>query len=358
MLTGPAADSLVASIARVCRSGLDPQALRESVLPRLQSAIPTDALWWALADPTTLLFTQTYREELPASTGAYFVENEFLCEDVNKWTDLAQSSSGVATLMHATDSDPSRSARYRDIFEPMGLHDELRSVMRVRGSSWGLLCLHREKATATFSVAEEQLLRRIAPHLAEGIRMGLLRQARQSPDAATGPGVILLDADGDVVSVSAAAERLLGELGGSMDRSGLPLEIRALATLLSRLDPTQLSLPPVRIRTSSGQWLALHSSRMTPPNDTTIAIIMEEATPADLAPLIMTAYGLTERERTICGLICQGLTTRRISDHLHLTTDTVQDHVKSIYARTGVHSRGELVATILRRDYLPYAAGA
>ena len=230
--------------------------------------------------------------------------------------------------------------------------------MRVRGSSWGFLCLHREKATATFSAEEAQLLRRITPHLAEGIRMGLLRQPPQSPDAATGPGVILLDADGDVVSVSTAAERLLGELGSSMDRSGLPVEIRALATLLSRLDPQQLTLPPVRIRTSRGQWLALHASRMTPPNDTTIAIIMEEATPADLAPLIMTAYGLTERERTICGLICQGLTTRRISDHLHLTTDTVQDHVKSIYARTGVHSRGELVATILRRDYLPHAAGA
>ena len=40
---------------------------------------------------------------------------------------------------------------------------------------------------------------------------------------------------------------------------------------------------------------------------------------------------------------------------LHLTTDTVQDHLKSVFDRTGVHSRGELVATILQRDYLPHA---
>lgn len=51
----------------------------------------------------------------------------------------------------------------------------------------------------------------------------------------------------------------------------------------------------------------------------------------------------------------QGLPTRQIASQLHLTTDTVQDHLKSVFDRTGVHSRGELVATILQRDYLPHA---
>ena len=73
------------------------------------------------------------------------------------------------------------------------------------------------------------------------------------------------------------------------------------------------------------------------------------------SPVIMSAYGLTDREKTICGLVCQGLPTRQIADRLHLTTDTVQDHLKSAFDRTGVHSRGELVATILQRDYLPHA---
>ncbi len=50
---------------------------------------PVDALWWAAADPATLLFTQSYREELPEESGPYFVKNEFLHDDVNKWTDRA-----------------------------------------------------------------------------------------------------------------------------------------------------------------------------------------------------------------------------------------------------------------------------
>jgi DNA-binding CsgD family transcriptional regulator len=66
----------------------------------------------------------------------------------------------------------------------------------------------------------------------------------------------------------------------------------------------------------------------------------------------MAAYGLTDRERTITALVCQGLSTRRIVAQLHLTADTVQDHLKSVFDKTGVHSRGELVATILARTYV------
>ncbi len=106
MLTGPAADNLVAAVASACRSGLDADALRAAVLPRLRKAVPVDALWWASADPATLLFTRSYREELPADSGPYFVANEFLHQDVNKWTELARDTSGVRTLMQATEGTP------------------------------------------------------------------------------------------------------------------------------------------------------------------------------------------------------------------------------------------------------------
>lgn len=69
----------------------------------------------------------------------------------------------------------------------------------------------------------------------------------------------------------------------------------------------------------------------------------------------MAAYGLTPRERTVTGLVCHGLSTREIASRLHLAQHTVQDHLKSVFIRTGVRSRRELEATILRREYLPPA---
>jgi DNA-binding CsgD family transcriptional regulator len=354
MLTGPAADNLVAAVASACRSGLDADALRAAVLPRLRRAVPVDALWWASADPSTLLFTRSYREELPEDSGPYFVENEFLHQDVNKWTELARDSTGVRTLMQATGGQPARSDRYRDIFAPLGLQDELRAVLRVRDACWGYICLHRE-APQVFSRDETRFVRRLAPHLAEGLRMGLLRQACDLENAAGGPGLVMLAADGAVAGMNDAAGQWLEDLGGHADGSDLPIEISALAVSLRNLPATEPAMPRLQVRTKSGRWAVLHASWMSSRAEKAITVILQEAAPTEVAPLIMAAYGLADRERTISALVCQGMSTRQIAGRLHLTPDTVQDHLKSVFDRTGVHSRGQLVAAIFERDYLPHA---
>lgn len=39
------------------------------------------------------------------------------------------------------------------------------------------------------------------------------------------------------------------------------------------------------------------------------------------------------------------------ASQLHVTTNTVQDHPKSIFTTTGVHSRRELVVRLLKDQY-------
>jgi hypothetical protein len=198
-------------------------------------------------------------ERPAAETGPYFVENEFLADDVNKWTDLAHDRDGVRTLIGATGGDPSSSARYRDIFEPLGLEDELRVVLRSRGSVWGFMCLHREHGAA-FSAEELVFARRIAPHLAEGLRLGLLVQGLELEQTADSPGLILLAADGSVIGTNTAADQWLDELEAS--RSGtIPIEVHALVAKLRALDPS-IGVPQLRVRTRAGRWAILQASSM------------------------------------------------------------------------------------------------
>ena len=84
------------------------------------------------------------------------------------------------------------------------------------------------------------------------------------------------------------------------------------------------------MHTRSGRWAVLHAFWVTSQAEKTVNVIIQEAAPAEIAPLIMAAYGLTDRERTISGLVCQGMSTRQIAGRLHLTSDTVQDHLKSV----------------------------
>ncbi len=65
-----------------------------------------------------------------------------------------------------------------------------------------------------------------------------------------------------------------------------------------------------------------------------------------MAPVIVEAYGLTEREREIIAHISRGAGTSEIADALFLSPHTVRDHVKAILSKVGVSSRGELVSTL------------
>jgi DNA-binding CsgD family transcriptional regulator len=348
MISGAAGNDLVAAIAEACRSGLDLDELRGRTLPRLRRAVPVDALWCAVVDPASLLFARAYREEIPGETGPYFVTNEFLEDDANKWTELARDGRGVRTLFQATGGRPEQSARYRDIFRPLGLADELRAVLRADGDCWGYLCLHREGPDG-FSDEETRFVEQIAPHLADGFRLAQLISGTDV-EGASPPGVVLLGSDRSVTS-NAAGEQWLDELGGAATDDALPLELLAIAARLQAVDGTASRSPRLHTRTRAGRWAVLHASWLDDPPERKIAVIIEQAAPAEVLPLLMAAYGFTKQERTVTTLVCRGLSTVQIAARLHLTTNTVQDHLKSIFTKAGVRSRRELVPTLLKQHY-------
>jgi DNA-binding CsgD family transcriptional regulator len=351
---GPVLENLTGAIVEICRSGLHPDALRDRVLIRLRRAVPFDAAFWSTVDPATLLFTQPHQEGIPAETVPYFVQNEFLDDDVNKWTALARGRAGAGTLVDATAGDLDASARYRDIFRPLGLGDELRAVLRAGGVCWGVICLHRE-AGGRFSEDEVLYVRRLAPHLAGAIRAGLLLASVEPADVIDSPGLVVVAGDGSVASITEAGERWLDELQRPGSGRHLPMEVRALAATLQRSEVGAIGLPRVRVRTRAGSWAVLHASRLTIAGAPAVAVIIEEPSPAALAPLLMMAYGLTRQEQAVTRLVCRGLSTRELADRLHITPNTLQDHLKSIFDKTGVSSRRELVAAILQEQYLPRA---
>jgi DNA-binding CsgD family transcriptional regulator len=354
MATRTAIADATASIIAVCRQGYPPDQLKAEVLVRLRRVVPVDALWWATSDPSTLLFTQAFREGIPDHLIPYFVDNEFQGDDVNQWTTLARQSDGVTTLERATAGEFEASARYRDLFQPLGLGDELRAVLRTGDACWGLLCLHRETGRG-FSAEEQQLIRSLAPHLAEGLRAGLLKVAATETPAVDAPGLAVLNRSGELVAATAPAQAWFAELGhGSQNSHTVPAEVSTAAALLTRGSPAA-TVPRLRVRTRAGRWAVLHASWLDATNGEAdqIAVIIEPAAPLEVAEVIMLAYGLTERERTVTKLVCQGHSTNQIATALWISANTVQDHLKSIFDKTGVRSRREVMATILREHYLP-----
>lgn len=59
--------------------------------------------------------------------------------------------------------------------------------------------------------------------------------------------------------------------------------------------------------------------------------------------LVVDRFGLTGREAEVLGYLCRGFSQVYIARELYISENTVRTHAKHIYAKTGVHSREELL---------------
>jgi DNA-binding CsgD family transcriptional regulator len=338
-------DRRVEALVRRCHAGLSAAELGPEVLRRLRGVMTVDAGFFASVDPTTLLFTGVTTEEPLAAATDLFLGNEFGQPDVNKFTTLAAATHPIQSLDVATHQDRSQSTRYRDVMAPLGLGDELRAAFRVDAATWGVMCLHREDGPVGFDATDMEILRRIGPHIAEGLRRAVLLEA--SGDAGEGlsePGVLMLQPDLGIAAVTPAAGRWLSEVGDAWPQAGgVPFPVYVVAQRLLAFDETVL--PRVRVRDPLGRWVTLHASQLS--DGSGIAVVIEPARRADAVPTILAAHGLTSREAEVSQLVLRGYSTRQIVDALHISAHTVQDHLKAVFAKTGVSSRRELVTRLL-----------
>lgn len=356
---GSYAERVKERIAGLATQGLDAVTFWNEATEPVKRAVPHDFFpcWWTL-DPASLLMTSHFNPGFP-QVPPQWLEIEYLEDDVNKLAEVARAGRPVATLHEATGGDPSRSRWYREALEPFGAEQELRAGLRTQdGVPWATVSLYREPGRSEFDDGEVALLLELAPYLAEGTRRGMLIGEASDPEGPDAPGLVILRADLSVESMTPGVERWLAELpdGDWQGRERLPSAViavarRALRTAGGVDAPGEIAL--ARVLSQTGRWIVLHGAALVSDRLGRVAVIIEPAHPARISPLLMAAYGLSEREQDVTRLVLQGASTSEIAERLHLSTHTVQDHLKSVFEKTGVRSRRELVGKVFFAYYEP-----
>lgn len=346
-------EAALEDIEALSLAGLPAQDVLEEAAARIDRVVPAAARFFAAADPDTGLCMGAGTSDMPEEMCRPYWEYEFHVPDFNKFADLGRASLPVADLHQATGGRPSRSARWRAFADLLGWDGELRAAFTVGGATWGVAQLTRGAGDRPFSQDEIDFVAHAAGHIARGLRQGLTMHAA-TPSVERGPGMAIVDAEGRLVSMTDEAAAWLQELPSSqVSYSGdgdLTIELAALAAATRARAADGGGAQRIRMRARSGVWLLAHASVLGG-TDGHVALVIEPAKASEVAPLIIEAYGLTPRELEVTRLIARGMRTGEIAAQLFLSPHTVRDHVKAIFEKVGVSSRGELVATMFADHY-------
>jgi DNA-binding CsgD family transcriptional regulator len=331
---------------------------------RLRELVPHDAAAWLGADPGTGLPTSPVvindLDDVSRSQCSAHWQHELLDDDVNLFRDLARADSPAAALRAVLD-EPDRSARFRRFVSPLGFDDELRAILRVGDVSWGSITLWRREGQQPFSDVEVAMVAGLSAPIGEALR----RHARPIPlsspvDVVDRPGLVLFTVEGEIVSLNDDARYWLDQLpeepGVASGRGAVPVWMlitvfRAAALRHGAGDGTART----RVRTARGRWLACHASCLDQSGNGVdmVALVIEPAAPAAVAPIVVESYDLTDREQQVVHLVARGAGTVEIAEQLFVSPHTVRDHLKAIFSKAQVSSRGELVAKMFAEFYEP-----
>jgi len=338
-------------LARLAAARLDNDGFRWEAAAILRRVIGFDGWCWLLTDPGARLPTRDLGENVIAGQSIRRFSRHHPEASAVPWQ---RSARPVAVTSAVTGRDLDSDPAWRETFGPAGVGDYMSAPLLADGTCWAQLHLHRDSSAAFFSADDAGFVAEVAPMLAARLRDGL-RTRPADGDAAphddpAEPGTILVDEELSVIAATPAAQDWIDRLGlmKPSDAEPLPGFIYSIAARVALSRARGAEPPPnvrARLQAADGRWTVVRVAPLIGAAGGYV-ITLEAARSEDLAPLLMRAWSLTAREREVARLVIDGLSSEDIAQALFISVHTVRDHVKAIFAKTGVTRRHDLIAAL------------
>ena len=338
----------VERILRLCASAaLDDRALRVAILNEIRPVVAFDAFVWLLTDPETEVGCSPVADvpclpELPR-----LIMLKYLTP-LNRWTGLKDP---VARLHESTGARLERSLVWNSLLSRYGVTDVASIVFRNHHGCWGFLDLWRINASAPFTESEAGFLSSIAKRVTGALQSSRAETFKLPSPAArgAGPAVLILSPDLDVRAQTAETDEYLRLLiPPAQERAPIPAAAYNVGAQLLAVEAGVDEHPPwARVHLSDGVWLTLRAARLGVPEragNPDIAVTIERSSPKERLDLFSRACALSARETELLGHLILGADTHLAAQRMFVSENTIQDHLKSIFAKTATTNRRTLMA--------------
>jgi len=333
-------------LERLSESSLDCESIRREAIVALQRVIGFDRWCWPLADPETLLPLSGLAEHdfgpgVPRSLELEYSGHDFAAKQV-----LGRRANSAGSLDVETGGDLARSPRWDEVMRPVGIGDVAAAACRDAHGCWGWIEAYRDRADRSFEQHDLELLADVGVSLGSALRRSVMDESDRAVVEPSPPGVLVLDPDLRLVSSTSGARAWIDALPSARLFAAwgmLPSVVYPAATLARS---GTLARAHALLRTIDGRWVMIEAAPLEGNGDAEIAITLRAAAASETFGLLCRAYTLSRRERQVVGLLVAGLDTRTITERLFISRHTVQDHLKSVFLKTGIHSRRELLAKL------------
>lgn len=328
-------------IAALAATELEAGELHAAAIRVIGDVVSAELTCWAAIDPETLVISTMVSGEtrIPPEYEPSLAEAEYSADEPHTFATLARRKQTVARLSDLPDRERERSARFNNVWRPLGLDRELRVLFLADGVCWGAAGMVR--VGRDFSDREMEFLAAVGPAIATATRLAV-RSPGARLDAGGDPAIVVVGPRGELRAVTPAARDWQDRLEEiAPGRFMVMMQVMAAGARAAAAGGFR-----ARLRDACGQWVLLQASPLIGGDDYQIAVTIERATGDQLIGLLLMAYGLTSRERDICREVIAGHSTADIAGRLFISAHTVQDHLKSVFAKIGARSRGELVARL------------
>lgn len=336
-------DRLTESVSRICAVARPPSELLAMVSDLLRPVLRHTAGGWLVTDPDNLIGNPVHTEGCSDELHLALLAQEVRGDDFNLLHDVARGQLAATSLTGATGGDLHRSRRWREVYRGAGYGDELRGAFVFGGDVWGTYTVVKTDPEP-FGPEVLELMRRVGPEIAAGLRVGLLVPGVVVPDH-DGPGVVIVGDGGEVRSMTDSARRLLASLP---DPSASPAPAHVLHEVatraLARSAGTTTEPAVAHVQTPEG-WLSLFGA-VTGNHDDEVAVVVEAIPPARVRSLLFSLHRVSGREREVAHLLLRGASIEGIATQLWISVETVRGHVKGLFQKLGVRSRPELTALL------------